>query len=202
MIADSIAAPARRSRLPGALAPAPTLRLRRLAAAGGLLAATVAVLIVALGGGSGGSSLGLQQAAALTLGPAKAPAPAERRGSATELVAAVQGIHFPYWEEHFGWRSTGQRSDRVRGREVTTVFYANRRGQRIGYAIVAGTPAPGIGGGVLSWRHGSSYRLHSTQGANVVTWLRGGHLCVLSGRDIGGAALVRLASWGEPPSAA
>jgi hypothetical protein len=28
-----------------------------------------------------------------------------------------------------------------------------------------------------------------------VTWLRDGHLCVLSGRGVSGATLLRLASW-------
>jgi hypothetical protein len=117
-------------------------------------------------------------------------------------VAAVQGVHFPYWEEHFGWRSTGQRTDSVAGRTVTTVFYTNRNGQRIGYAIVAGTPAPSMGGGPEKRRDGTSYRLQSTQGAEVVTWLRNGHLCVLAGRGVDGATLLRLASWGKRGSAA
>ena len=55
---------------------------------------------------------------------------------------AVGGVTFPSWERAFGWRATGARTDTVGGREVTTVFYANSRGQRIGYAIAAG-PRPG-----------------------------------------------------------
>ena len=66
---------------------------------------------------------------------------------------------FPYWEERFGWRSTGARNDRIGGRAVTTVFYADGRGHRIGYAIVAGPRAPSISGGVVRWRNGTAYRL-------------------------------------------
>jgi hypothetical protein len=117
-------------------------------------------------------------------------------------VAAVQGVHFPYWEEHFGWRSTGQRTDRIAGRTITTVFYANHRGQRIGYAIVAGTPAPSMPSGSVHWSHGSSYRLLQANGTEVVTWLRDGRLCVLSGRGVNGPSLLRLASWGTRGSAA
>jgi hypothetical protein len=172
---------------------------RRAGAAAALLAVTVAVLAIVLGGG--GRSLSVQQATALTLSQPQAPAPAESSASSTELVAAVQGVHFPYWEEHFGWRSTGQRSDRVQGHTVMTVFYANRSGQQIGYAIVAGT-APRLSGGSVRWRDGHPYRLFALRGAQSVAWLRHGRLCVLSGRDVGAGTLIRLASWGERGSAA
>jgi len=35
------------------------------------------------------------------------------------------------------------------------------------------------------------------RGAPVVTWLRDGHLCVVSGHGVSGATLLRLASWGD-----
>ncbi|HWX52296.1 MAG TPA: hypothetical protein VNY34_03325 [Solirubrobacteraceae bacterium] len=191
----------RRSSLGGALTAVGAPLGRRLVAAGALVAVVVAVLAVVLGG-AGHASLSLRQASALTLGPATTRAPAESTRNGAELVASVQGVHFPYWEEHFGWRSTGQRTERVAGRTVTTVFYANGRGQRIGYAIVAGTPAPSMQGGNVQWRHGTSYRLLHANGAEVVTWLRDGRLCVLSGRGVDRATLVRLASWGQPGSVA
>ena len=34
-------------------------------------------------------------------------------------------------------------------------------------------------------------------GARLVTWLRDGHLCVVSGRDMDSATLLRLASWND-----
>ena len=42
---------------------------------------------------------------------------------------------------------------------VTTVFYADAGGRRIGYAIVGGTPAPRSTGGVIAWRKNTPYRL-------------------------------------------
>jgi hypothetical protein len=85
---------------------------------------------------------------------------------------------------------------------ITTVFYADGRGRRIGYAIVAGSPAPRISGGVVRWRNGTPYRLETQSGAPVVTWLRSGHLCVVSGRGVSSATLLRLASWNERPGRA
>jgi hypothetical protein len=178
-------------------AAAPPLA-RRLGAATALAAVLVAVLAIAFGGG--GHSLSVQQATALTLSPAQAPAPEESSSNHLALAASVQGVAFPYWER-LGWRSIGQRTDSVAGHAVMTVFYANHSGQRIGYAIVAGT-APGMSGGTVQRRHGTSYRLFSGQGSKTVVWLRNGHGCVLSGRGVDAATLLRLASWGPRASAA
>ena len=106
-------------------------------------------------------------------------------------------MKFPYWDERFGWRSTGMRNDRIAGRAVTTVFYSDSHGRRIGYAIVAGTPAPRVGGGVALWRGGVPYRMLTDNGVAVVTWLRDGHLCIVSGRGVSSATLLRLASWSD-----
>jgi hypothetical protein len=168
----------------------------RLAGATALSAVVAVALVAGLsGGGSPGPSL--NQASSLTLRPATAPAPAESPSNRTQLAAAVDGISFPYWEEHFGWRSTGARSDRLDGRAVTTVFYQDNRGRRIGYAIVAGTPAPPLHGGAVAWRGGVPYRMLSENGVQVVSWLRHGHMCVVSGREVDGATLLRLASWAD-----
>ena len=102
---------------------------------------------------------------------------------------------FPYWEERFGWRSTGTRHDHVNGRAVTTVFYADRRGRQIGYAIVAGTPAPRQDQGALAWGNGTRFRVLQLHGATVVSWLRDGRLCVVASRGVSGATLLALASW-------
>jgi hypothetical protein len=189
----------RRPALERALGAGAAPLARRLVVATALAVVVVAVLAIGLGGG--GRALSVQQATALTLSQAKAPAPPESSPSSSQLVAAVQGVHFPYWEERFGWRSSGQRTDRVQGRTVMTVFYANRSGQRIGYAIVAGT-APAVSGGTVRRRNGTSYRLLTGQGAKTVVWLRDGHLCVLSGRGVDAVTLLGLASWRERGSVA
>jgi hypothetical protein len=168
----------------------------RLRLAGvGVMAAAVVAIVIAVGPGGGSSALSLRQAAAPTLRAATLPAPSESGAHHAQLAAAVDGVPFPYWEDRFGWRSTGTRSDQIERHMVTTVFYANSSDQRIGYAILAGTPAPRIDGGVIAWRRGVPYRLLTENGASVVTWLRDGHLCVLSGRGVSGATLLRLASW-------
>jgi hypothetical protein len=164
------------------------LRLALGAAALGVIAV---VLVASLSGG--GSALTLRTAVALTLRPATAPAPAQDPQAPTELAADVEGIAFPYWDDRFGWRSTGARTDSVDGRTVRTVFYA-RGHQWIGYAIVSGS-APSVGGGVARTRAGTVYRFLAEDGARVVTWRRDGHLCVVSGHGVSDATLMALASW-------
>jgi hypothetical protein len=162
-------------------------------------AAAIAAGALALGlsdGGRPSPGLSVQQAAALTLSPATMPAPPESRGDRAQLAATVGGVSFPYWKERFGWRSSGARSDEIAGRSVTTVFYANGRGRRIGYAIASG-PAPAVHAGKLVRHWGVSYRVLLHDGATVVSWQRAGHLCVVSGRDVSAHTLLDLASWGS-----
>jgi hypothetical protein len=174
-----------------------------LAATAAAAIAVVAVAIGLSGGGSGGGpsgggsqALGVHQAAALTLSPATMPAPAESSANHAELAATVGGVPFPYWKERFGWRGSGARADRVGGRAVTTVFYSNAQGRRIGYAIASGR-APSVSGGTVVHRWGVDYRVLSQSGATVVTWERDGHLCVVAGRGVSARTLLGLASWGS-----
>jgi hypothetical protein len=169
-----------------------------LAGAGAVAAAVVAVAIaIGLSGGGSAPTVSFSQAAAPTLRAATLPAPPENQARHAQLAVAVDSVPFPYWSERFGWHSTGMRNDRMDGRTVTTVFYTDSSGRRIGYAILAGTPAPRVGGGTIAWRGGVSYRLLSEHGAAVVTWLRDGHLCVVSGHGVSSATLLRLASWSD-----
>ena len=189
--------PRGRSRPPGARASRglPALGWRLGGALAVLVVATVALVLGLSGGGS--ATLNVRQASALALSPATMAAPAENPRRPTQLAVAVDGVAFPYWNDRFGWQATGARLDHIAGRAVTTVFYANGGGQRIGYAIVAGTPVPPVGGGVIARRGGVSYRLLTENGASVVTWLRDGHLCVVSGHGVSSATLLRLASWSD-----
>jgi hypothetical protein len=167
--------------------------LPRAALAAGATALAAAALAVGLSGG--GSTLSAQSAAALALSPATLPAPSESATRRNELAVSVGGVSFPYWEERFGWRSVGARGDRLAGRSATTVFYSNPSGERIGYAIVSGA-APVTHGGSIVRRWGVDYRVSSQRDANVVTWKRAGHLCVIAGRGVSAHTLVSLASWG------
>jgi hypothetical protein len=175
--------------------------LPRIAAVGTLAAVVVALLLAfSLEGGS--STLSLRDAAALTVKPATQSAPAEQSDHRDELAANVDGVSFPYWGGRLGWHASGARTDRIAGRTVRTIFYENGRGQRIGYAIVAGPTPKRPSSGVVSRRDGTPYWTLTVRGTPVVTWLRDGHLCVVSGHGVSGATLLRLASWDDRRSEA
>jgi hypothetical protein len=124
-----------------------------LAGVGAIAVVAAVVLVIAFGGGGSGGTAALTagQTVAPTLRAATLPAPRESLTRHAQLNAAVDGVPFPYWGERFGWHGTGARTDRIEGRTVTTVFYANGGGQRVGYAIFAGSPRHKTGG-VVTWR--------------------------------------------------
>lgn len=160
-------------------------------AAAGLAAAAIGVGL----SGGGSSGLTVAKAAALTLSPATMAAPRENPADHTQLDVSVQGVAFPYWREHFGWRSAGERVDQVAGHSVTTVFYADRTGRWIGYAIASGR-SPQLSGGTVRWSSsGVPYSVSTQDGATVVAWPRKGHLCVVSGHGVDATTLLRLAGW-------
>src|SRR5438105_2227417 len=172
------------------------LRRRTLtgAAAGAALAGGVAAVLI-VSGGSTHAGLNLRAAAAPTLLAATSPAPRESDHSHV-LAAAVDGVHFPYWEESFGLRSSGTRHDTLGGRTVTTVFYSHGD-SRIGYAIYGGVPSPRPRGGSVQLQGGTAYRVLRSDGTSIISWMRGGHLCVMSSRRASPAELMRLAAWDD-----
>jgi hypothetical protein len=158
------------------------------------LPATVAVaaaLAIVLVTGGGSISPSLQQTVRLTLSAATYAAPTER--SASTLDATAAGIPFPYWQRTVGWRAVGARTDRVDGREIQTVFYGSRHGYRVGYAIVSG-PAVPVDQGRTVTIGGVPYHFLHQGSATLVTWLRSGHTCVIAGRGVSEAMLLRLAT--------
>jgi hypothetical protein len=182
MVADR--APAHRRSVPAL----------QLGFAGGLaIAALAVVLALSLGGSGRGSTLTLHTAVALTQRPPTMAAPSQSAHNSAALAADVEGVAFPYWDDR-GWRATGERVDRADGRTITTVYYHGARGQWVGYAIVGGTPAPSASGGLLITRAGVPYRFTATNGAEVMTWLRNGHLCVVAGHGVSNPTLLSLAS--------
>ncbi len=165
----------------------------RLAGALALAAVTVAALVAALGGSSPGAPT-VPQAAALALLPATRPSPAESPRDRGLLVGSVEGIPYPYWGAGPGWRTAGARTDRLGGRTITTVFYADGASRRIGYAIVAGHAlAPPHGTGAS--HEGVRFQVLSSAGATVVTWRRAGHTCILAARGVSARTLIDLATW-------
>ena len=67
-----------------------------------------------------------------------AAAPAPLGGEPPVLDAKVDNLEFPDWRKGFGWEAVGRRDDTLSGRPVTTVFYRNPEGARLGYAVVSG----------------------------------------------------------------
>jgi anti-sigma factor RsiW len=166
---------------------------RRWALPAAALAAVVVAIVIAVGPGGGPAPPSVAEAARTALRPASPPAPATRPQT-NELAVTVDGVAFPDWYANWGWRAVGSRSDVVGGRRVETVAYANRRGQRIGYAIVAGAALPVADGRVVV-RNGVRMRVLEDARTSVVTWRRDGRTCVLAARGVDAATLVRLASW-------
>lgn len=176
-------------------AAGPSWLPRRVGAAAIAAAIVLVALVVALTSTGGSTAVSTGRAYALTQGIAamRAPQP-DPSADGAGLAARVEDVAFPNWEARYGWRSAGERIGRVGGRAVTTVFYETYGGRRIGYAIVAGTPAPSIGGGMVRRVDGASYRVSSVNGGHIVTWLRNGRLCVIGGADVSAGTLVALAS--------
>lgn len=154
--------------------------------------ATALALLFTLPGGAGGPSLAT--AAGYAVRPATGVAPPPQPGEPKLLARAVGGVPFPNWVEKFGWRATGARTDTLSGRRVVTVFY-EKQGHRLGYTIVDGDALRVPGDAAPAVREGTELRTFAANGRLVVTWLRGGHTCVLSGPGVGRAVLLKLAAW-------
>jgi hypothetical protein len=176
-----------------ALLPLPrpsALLLGALASAAGLIVA----LILALGSAGPGAPTVLQ-ASTLGLRPAAIRAPEENPQAPGQLAISAEGIAYPYWNRRFGWQTAGARADELGGRKVTTVFYANSAGRRIGYSIVAGRALPIPAGGHAAVWDGTRFDVLHSSGSTVVTWRRAGHTCILVGAKVSARTLLTLADW-------
>jgi hypothetical protein len=178
--------------------PAPQARPRprratfTLATAGAAASAAAAAVIL-LGGGAA-ESPSVADAAVIGMRPAASSAPRPTGGSATFAQPRVAGLRFPYWDDHFGWKATGVRRDRLAGRSATTVFYRRAR-QTIAYTIVDGSGLRAGAATRVTTRRGTTLRSFTSRGRRVVTWVRRGHTCVLSGTGTPDATMLRLAAW-------
>jgi hypothetical protein len=178
-------------RLESRLAP-PRARARWGLALGGCVAAAAAVLALLPGAAPGGPTV--VEAATLATRPASSPAPLAEPANPRLLTAAEQGVAFPNWTAKFGWRADGARTDELRGRHATTVFYG-KQGARIGYTIVAGKALQAPAGGTTVSTSGVTVRYLASNGRLVVTFVRHGHTCILVGPPAKRAVLLTLAGW-------
>jgi hypothetical protein len=160
----------------------------------GIVAAAVVAIVVFAVTLPESDGLTVARVAELALLPASASGPALDPLEPRLLEASVDGVAFPSYAEAFGWEATGTRSDTVGGRRVETVVY-ELDGRRLGYSIVAGD-AVGLPGSVLHvTREGTDVHVAELGGHLVVTWLRQGRTCVLSGDGIDRETLLELAAW-------
>jgi hypothetical protein len=155
-----------------------------------LAVAIAAVLIV--GGGAGEPTIG--DADELATLSASAPAPEPQAAEPALLAAAVDGVAFPNWGPELGWRPSGRRADELDGRQAETVFYEHD-GDRVGYTIVSGEALEWPSDATVQVREGIELRSYRDDERVVVTWLRRGRTCVLSGRGVDRDVLLDLAAW-------
>ena len=148
--------------------------------------------LAALGGGQ--AVLTVADAATIAARPATVTVAEPPDDSATLPRLRAAGLPFPYWEDRFGWKATGVRTDDIDGRALTTVFYRSH-GRRIAYTIVPGTRLPAASGAETIKRGGIVVHASTDNRRLIVTWLRRGHTCVLSGTDVPLGTLLELAVW-------
>jgi hypothetical protein len=155
-------------------------------------AAALFLLLVLPGNVGGGPSVA--EAASLATRPPTSEGPSLKPGAPTLLESNVEGVPFPSWSAKFGWRTAGARSDRLDGRRALTVFY-EKGGRRIGYTILSGSALEVPEQAERTRREGTALRTLRLDGRRIVTWLRDGHTCILSGSDVKHEVLVELAAW-------
>lgn len=170
-------------------------RWPRVALVGGLaatLAATVLVVVLLSGSEAGAPTIG--EAAELSQRGATAPAPPADSAEPNLLAASIGGVAFPDYAESFGWRASGERTDDLGERMAGTVYYG-RAGSEIAYTIVSGEALEWPAGARLTTLEGIELRSFERDGETVVTWLRDGRVCVLSGAGVARDELLELAAW-------
>ena len=170
--------------------PAPARSRWRAGGAVAVAAAALLAVILALPSGAPG----VADAAALAIQAPERAAPRPVPGTPQLLREDVDGVPFPNYAAKFPWKPSGERDDDPSGRDATTVYYRNGA-RRIGYTIVSGDALDEPSDARTTTRGGVEYRLFRQDGRNVVTWLRDGHTCVLSGKAVRPAELLELADW-------
>jgi hypothetical protein len=175
--------------------PSAPVRRRRLAFGGALAAAAAAVvlaLVLALPSGSGGPTV--VEAAQLSDLPAMQQSVPLDPANPTLLKAEVDGVPFPNLHHEFTWHQAGKRSDELDGRRTVTVFY-ERPGDRVGYTIISGEAIDPPAGARPSVENGVELSTTTADGKPIVTWLREGRTCVISGKGVSAKDLREVASW-------
>jgi len=142
-------------------------------------AVALAVVVIATQGDETGGEPALAKVSGVARLSATAPAPRPVGGTPPVLDASVGQLVFPDWQAKFGWKAVGRRDDTLAGRDVTTVFYRNEEGARMGYAVVSGDTLAADPPGRRVTHKGKTYHVASVAGRTMVTWNQQGHTCVI-----------------------
>jgi len=108
------------------------------------------------------------------------------------LTATGTSIRFPNWSK-LGWPASGVRHDSVGGRSLTTEFFRSYDAGTLGYTISSGAPLRWGASAIQTEVSGERYQLIRSAGAEIVTWVQGGHTCILASRTAGARAMLALA---------
>jgi hypothetical protein len=157
-------------------------------------ATALAIVIVALVVlfGSGSTAPTVHQTANLALASATAPAPPRDAAHPELLDAAVDGIPFPNYVSSTGWQATGSRTQVIHHRSIMTIYYRAPDNARVGYSIVPGDTLTRPHGATIV-RHGLRYTYGRVRSGRFITWVRGGHTCVIAGTQVSNRTLLALA---------
>ncbi len=175
---------------------------RRFGYAGGVAGALAAIglaLVLVLPGGAPGAPSVSEAAALAARGPTQAPPAPNAASPEAMLDQSVGEVYFPNWGSSLHWRAIGARTDTLGGHRAVTVYY-EWRNKRIAYTIVSGPPLAQPAAH-RTWLHGTELRTLTQDGRLVVTWLRAGDTCVLSGAAVTVGELQKLAAWKAPTAA-
>jgi hypothetical protein len=164
-------------------------RRLRLAAAGALAAALAVVVVLA----TGGAAPTVPDVAASALQPPTSPAPHRTRDH-EHIAAEIGGIRFPYWEESWGWRAVGARTDEVQGRRALTVIYT-RKGRGVHYTVVDGEPLEVPESARRVTVEGVRAAILRSSGADIVVWERQGRTCILASRMVSADRMAHFIAW-------
>ena len=186
----------RRYRTPAERRQTAIWRPRASIAIVALAAVLIAVVSVSLHGRTAPT---VGSTARLALARATGPVPSLSTTDHDLLSVRPTGassIPFPSYVGSTAWRASGVRHDTLEGRHVTTVFYS-AGATRVGYSIVSGSALAMPSGSTVRGRNGVRYVLASSDGAQIITWRRDGHTCVIAGRSIPRHTLLVLAAADE-----
>ena len=179
-----------------ATARKPFWRRHRLSlVAAGTAAVALAVVAVALQSGGETSQPALAKVYETARLNPTTGAPRNLGGTPPVIDANVGELKFPDWEQKFGWTAVGRREDELSGRSVTTVYYRNPEGARLGYAVVSGEPLGDTPPGTPVTRDGKTYHVDQTGDRTIVTWTQQGHTCaIVASSEVPQDRLVDLAA--------